>query len=224
MRRLLQSGPPLAVLLSILLHGVVLVPVVGLLGADGGVPPPADSGSVELLPVEVLGADAVRPDNAAEAEQPVQPSRRSDAPEVTEERERAETDQPPPEPSPGLPTEPATRPAALTLRIAGTDSPSSAIAAGDRLIPASPDDAARNRPPVYPREAVLRRDEGTVIVLIQVSSLGLAEGARVLTSSGHHSLDQAAVDAVLTWRFRPAVRDGRAIPFEMPMRIVFAMR
>ncbi len=109
------------------------------------------------------------------------------------------------------------------FNLGGTDSPSNAIVLGDSVIPASPDDHARNRPPVYPIEASRRGQQGTVTLLIHVSPLGVAVGADVLQSSGHTLLDRAAQDAVMTWRFRPAVRNGAPVPFDMAMRFIFAL-
>jgi len=242
MRRLIPSVPMLAVLLSVLLHGAVLLPAIGLLDE-----PPTDRadpmqlGTVELLPVEVAGTDAspatAEPTQPAEPVAAAQPETTRDSAEARPAPHAAADPSPPvaaapPPPAPPSPTTSARAPASpasqesdrLMLSLSGTDSASNATVSGPNLIPASPDDQSRNRPPVYPQDAARRGQQGTVVVLIRVSSLGLAEGAEVLTSSGHRALDQAAVDAVMTWRFRPAVQDGRAIPFEMPMRIVFAMR
>lgn len=230
MRRLIPSVPLLAVLLSVLLHGAVLVPAIGLLGD----PPeersdPVQQGAVELLPVEIAGPDSVTEN--APTDPPVprdpEPSRvvtdtvaeAQPEPDAIVEQPRASSAEQPPVAMPVV--EPSDR---LVVSLSGTDSASNATITGPNLIPASPDDRSRNRPPVYPPDAVRRGQQGTVLVLIRVSPLGLAEGAEVLTSSGYRALDQAAVDAVMGWRFRPAVRDGRAIPFEMPMRIVFAVR
>lgn len=232
MRRLIQSTPLIAILLSILLHGAILVPAVGWLGGSDMTPPPAEQGSIELLPVEVAGADALTPSEAEQAVnqeastvQPVEPPPATDIAEADEPRDPTPVAEPPRDRPPrAAPAAAPSQESTLAFHLSGTDSASNAVASGDQLIPASPDDTTRNRPPVYPREAALRREQGTVVVLIRVSPMGLAEGAEVVASSGHPSLDQAAVNAVLTWRFRPAVRDGRAIPFEMPMRIVFAMR
>jgi protein TonB len=116
---------------------------------------------------------------------------------------------------------PAKQRPALSFNLDGTDSLSNAEVIGQRVIPASPDDRFRNRPPVFPREAELRGEHGAVIVVIHVSETGQAVAADVARSSGHALLDQAAVDAVLKWRFRPALKDGKAIPFDMPMRFIF---
>jgi outer membrane biosynthesis protein TonB len=36
-------------------------------------------------------------------------------------------------------------------------------------------------------------------------------------------LDRAAREAVMDWHFLPAVQDGRAIPFDMKLRVVFQL-
>jgi protein TonB len=133
----------------------------------------------------------------------------------------------PPSPPTGAATsEPAAQPsvrapAAPEFNIGGTDSESNAIASGDRIVPASPDNKFRNRPPIYPEEAARRGEQGSVILVIHVSPMGLTSGVDVLQSSGHTALDRAAREAVLAWRFLPAVRDGEPIPFDMPMRFIF---
>jgi periplasmic protein TonB len=70
---------------------------------------------------------------------------------------------------------------------------------------------------------VRRAEQGAVILLIHVSQEGLASAVDVLESSGHASLDRAARDAVATWHFLPAVKDGQPIPFDMPMRVTFQL-
>ena len=105
--------------------------------------------------------------------------------------------------------------------LAGTDSDSNAIALGNQIVPAMKDDRFRNRPPIYPTDAQTLGQNGTVVVLIHVSENGVATGADVVESSGFEVLDRAAVTAVLKWHFRPAMRDGRTVAFDMPFRFVF---
>ena len=232
MRRLIQSTPLIAILLSILLHGAILVPAVGWLGGSDVTPPPPEQGRIELRPVDIAGPDSLTPSDIdqeviqdAHTVDPTQPPPATEIAEADEPREPTPVaEMPQDRPPQAAPAAAPSQESTLTFHLSGTDSPSNAIASGDLLIPASPDQTTRNRPPIYPRAAALRGEQGTVVMLIRVSPMGLAEGAEVVASSGHPSLDQAAVNAVLTWRFRPAVRDGRAIPFDMPMRIVFAMR
>ncbi len=105
--------------------------------------------------------------------------------------------------------------------LAGTESQSNAEVLGGHILPASPDNRFRNRPPIYPEEAANRGEHGSVVLLIHVSGAGIATGVDVVESSGVASLDQAAVTAVRKWRFHPALREGEAIPFDMPFRFVF---
>ncbi|WP_428532513.1 energy transducer TonB [Rhodopila sp.] len=105
--------------------------------------------------------------------------------------------------------------------LAGTESESNAVALGSNIVPASPDNRFRNRPPIYPPEAEISGEHGAVLVVIHVSESGIASGVDVAQSSGVEVLDRAAVDAVRKWRFRPALRQGRAVPFDMPFRFVF---
>lgn len=109
------------------------------------------------------------------------------------------------------------------FNFSGTDADTNTLVTGDDVIPASPDNASRNRQPVYPTEAARRRERGAVILLIHISSKGLASGVDIAQSSGFPLLDRAARDAVLKWRFVPAVKDGQPIPFDMPFRVVFEL-
>ena len=61
--------------------------------------------------------------------------------------------------------------------------------------------------PEYPLVARQAGWEGTVVVQVEVLPDGTAGGVTVYQSSGHPALDQAAVKAVKTWRFVPAM-DG----------------
>jgi protein TonB len=53
-------------------------------------------------------------------------------------------------------------------------------------------------------------EQGTVILRVLVKSDGTASNVEVKSSSGFPRLDQAAIDAVQTWRFNPATIDGKA--------------
>jgi protein TonB len=92
---------------------------------------------------------------------------------------------------------------------------------GPNILPATPDDRFHNRPPVYPIEAQLHNEHGLVVVVIHVAANGVASGVDVQQSSGVDILDQAAVAAVRKWRFRPAIKDGQAVPFDFPFEFIF---
>ena len=126
-----------------------------------------------------------------------------------------------PQPAAPLATPLAAPSAAPKISLSGTDSPSDAMARGDRIIPAAADAVFHNRPPAYPGESVLRGERGAVLLLIRVSPQGRTAAVDVIDSSGYALLDRAAREAVLTWRFLPAMRGGRAVGSELPMRFIF---
>lgn len=79
-------------------------------------------------------------------------------------------------------------------------------------------------PPAYPVEAIRRGLTGTVELEILVDTDGKPLDARVVRSSGHRVLDQAARNVVLSrWRFEPALRDGRAVQALGRVPIVFSL-
>lgn len=84
---------------------------------------------------------------------------------------------------------------------------------GDQGVPVLMKPSFRSKPraPDYPERALQAGIEGTVVVRAQVSAQGQATTVQVHQSSGHTSLDVAAVNAVKGWEFLPAQRDGQNI-------------
>ncbi|MFQ5693502.1 MAG: energy transducer TonB [Nitrospinota bacterium] len=76
-------------------------------------------------------------------------------------------------------------------------------------------------PPAYPRLAWRRGYEGRVRLLVTVSVQGLPVGIEVLGSSGHESLDEAAIEAVRKWRFQPATTAGRPVESRLVVPVRF---
>jgi protein TonB len=72
-------------------------------------------------------------------------------------------------------------------------------------------DLSDNPPPRYPSEGIRRRLEGTVTLELRISSAGRVSEVKVLRSSGHTVLDEAAVKAVRQWSGQPARRFGQPI-------------
>ena len=64
-----------------------------------------------------------------------------------------------------------------------------------------------NPHPTYPRLARMQGWEGIVVVRIHVTAQGRVKSTRIQKSSGHSSLDEAAVESVREWQFLPAM-DG----------------
>jgi len=75
--------------------------------------------------------------------------------------------------------------------------------------------------PAYPPAALAARLTGRVIVRIKVSATGAVESALIHRSSGHRSLDEAALAAVRRWRFEPARRLGIPVATEVAAPIRF---
>jgi protein TonB len=178
---------------------------------------------------ETPARDAAKPTEAKAASPPAEApvEAQPDAPEQTAVPARAS------DPAPAAaatPAQEATRapepappaaPPTPTITLSGTDSPSDARAFGDRILPAAPDAVFHNRPPEYPEEAALNGEHGTVVVVVHVSPAGRAAGVDLVRSSGYVLLDRAASEAVLRWRFLPAVKDGHPVASDMTMGFVF---
>ena len=112
-------------------------------------------------------------------------------------------------------------PSPPTIVLRGTDSPSDAIAMGNNIVPAAPDAIFHNRPPVFPLEAARRGQGGAVVLTIHISPDGKAAGVDLIRGSGYLLLDSAAREAVLRWRFLPAVKDGQPVASDMTIQFFF---
>jgi len=84
-------------------------------------------------------------------------------------------------------------------------------------------EALHTTPPVYPEEARKDRIEGKVVVKTVIDLQGNVQNPTVETSSGSASLDQAAMDAVSTWTFKPATLHGKAVEVEYRLTLNFKL-
>lgn len=229
---LAEPDKPIAIELVMVEHrGEEKPPVPAARPAPPAVPAPT--------PPEVAKTEAPTPEpTTAPAAEPPSPQPPAKAPVESRPEEAKETVRPPETSEPAPPrsqpaaeaaarpeparTPPAAPPAAVPrIDLSGTDSPSDAVAQGERIIPAAANAVFHNRPPEYPEAAAMRGERGVVDVMIHVSPAGTVQSADVVRSSGHALLDRAAREAVLTWRFLPAMKGGRAIQSDMGMRFIF---
>jgi len=90
--------------------------------------------------------------------------------------------------------------------------------------PSNAPGAMLNPAPLYPRVARQQGWEGNVVIRALVSPSGAIASARVASSSGHTSLDGAALSAVEQWRFRPARRKGQAVASQVEVPITFKLK
>lgn len=89
-----------------------------------------------------------------------------------------------------------------------------------------PDYQARylnNRRPDYPMVARRMGWQGKVILNVEVLAEGACGGLSVFRSSGHEVLDNAAMNAVKTWRFTPARHAGHAVSLWFKVPINFSL-
>jgi protein TonB len=89
-------------------------------------------------------------------------------------------------------------------------------------LPSSDAKYLQNPPPSYPRMSKRLGEQGVVIVRAFIGVNGQAEKADIYKSSGYERLDQAALDAVIHWRFVPGKRLGRieSMWFNIPVKFV----
>jgi protein TonB len=78
-------------------------------------------------------------------------------------------------------------------------------------------------PPVYPDEALRARMSGVSTMAFLVGSDGTVREARLLKSSGHAMLDQAAESALRLCRFKPTLKDGQPAAAWQPVQYAWAL-
>lgn len=85
-------------------------------------------------------------------------------------------------------------------------------------------DLSGNRKPEYPPQAYLAGIEGRVLLRLHIAATGHVEQVEIVQSSGHAILDRAAVEAVSSWRGRPARRGDRPVPSTQLLPVRFQLR
>jgi protein TonB len=121
-----------------------------------------------------------------------------------------------PKPAPQKPATPVTEPAPAVTAAPPMAAPAPAkIAApvAEPLVGAAYKAPGLKNPPLsYPRIALSRQWEGTVTLEIQVLANGSAGEVKIVSSSGHEILDEAAIEQVKAgWHFIPAHRGDKTV-------------
>jgi protein TonB len=79
--------------------------------------------------------------------------------------------------------------------------------------------------PVYPRIASLAGLDGVVRVQARIGTSGeVLDIVSVEATPGGRGFEEAATDAIRSWRFTPAVLDGRPVEVLMPLVVEFKHR
>ena len=73
--------------------------------------------------------------------------------------------------------------------------------------------------PIYPQIAIGTHTQGTVVLEATISRQGVIQNLRVV--SGPALLQQAALSAVSSWRYRPYMLNGQTIEVETTVNVVF---
>ncbi|MBC7927709.1 MAG: energy transducer TonB [Bryobacteraceae bacterium] len=76
--------------------------------------------------------------------------------------------------------------------------------------------------PEYSEEARKAKFQGSVLLAIVILADGTTTNIRVLRPLGL-GLDEKAIDAVQKWRFRPSLKDGKAVPVSANVEVNFRL-
>ena len=103
------------------------------------------------------------------------------------------------------------------------------------LPPAPPAPAAPSKPrfdadyfdnpkPVYPHMSRRLKEEGRVVLRVQVATNGLPTDVTLHASSGSERLDQSALETVRRWKFVPARLGNEPVAASVLVPIVFSLK
>jgi len=74
--------------------------------------------------------------------------------------------------------------------------------------------------PKFPDLPVDAERHGTVVMLVGVNTKGRVEAVRVLRSD-EQAFEQAAVETVRKWKFKPAEKNGNPVPVQVTVEMKF---
>jgi protein TonB len=75
--------------------------------------------------------------------------------------------------------------------------------------------------PMYPPIARAARVQGTVVLQASISKTGAIENLHVV--SGPAMLQQAALDAVRSWRYKPYLLNNEPVEVETQVNVIFTL-
>ena len=77
--------------------------------------------------------------------------------------------------------------------------------------------------PSYPQRALMRRWEDQLVVRYVIGTDGRVKEVTVLDPAERKIFDEAAVNAIRHWRFRPMIKDGRAMEVVHELTVYFRL-
>lgn len=205
--------PPLLLVLA--LHAAALIYAVAP-GAKVQVPliePPTLSGMLVTAPTKPVQAPPTQPRQQTADKPKVKPKTKHALPPKGPASERA-VQTPKPETTP---VKPDTKSLELPVTAKTTE------VAPQLQLPSTVANGIHNQAPIYPKLSRKRKEQGTVLLLLLVTSQGQVAEIKLKRTSGFNRLDQAALQAVKKWQFTPAKQDGQAIDYWYEMPINFSL-
>lgn len=85
-------------------------------------------------------------------------------------------------------------------------------------------DYLRNPPPTYPRESRKNGEEGVVLLAVSIGADGIVRELELKQSSTFERLDSAALEAVKSWKFKPAKIAGVAVASLVDVPVRFRLK
>jgi len=192
--------------------------------------------NIELVTAgaEVLDAALIdAPESVAESSvepvnQTVQPSAAS-APTPPGAEPLPETPTPQPKPEPPPTPKPAPQPQSTTAKQAQSQQPRPAtqpiaVAAAPMASPdVGPKPTSSPKPP-YPLSAFKAKQEGKVVLELEVLEDGAVGQVRLAQSSTVESLDESALTTVKKWKYSPAQKGGQLVKQWIRVSILFEVK
>jgi periplasmic protein TonB len=105
-------------------------------------------------------------------------------------------------------------PPPVTLKPIGPMRISGGVMAGERI---------SFVPPVYPEEAKSAKLSGSVVLRVIISKDGAVENAQVMSAT-NHMFDQASIDAVKQWRYKPFLLNGQPTEVDTSVMLNFSLK
>ena len=190
----LKQEQLVGLLFVLVLHGVSLY----ALWSYRIIPTPIDALTIMVNLINPQPPDQPKPPKPESPKQPkfqpVEPPKQqqlvAEIPAVTTDEPVAYVPTPPPPPvieSPPLPPQPVMLSAELSVS------------------------CPERSPPDYPSLSMRMNEQGKVVLRVELGEDGRVAHSDIKTSSGYQRLDSAALNAVKTWRCKPAIRNGMAV-------------
>jgi TonB family protein len=113
--------------------------------------------------------------------------------------------------------------AAVSLNVAAQTSPPAPAETTQTFPPPVPAPRKVCGKPVYPVQALRNEWTGKVTIAFLIGVDGAVKDAKIVKSSGHDVLDEAARDSLSQCRFKPATVDGKAQEAWQPVQYVWTL-